>query len=207
MSAPTLFCANMTRQLPHILERSHDSGFSLIEVLVALVITLVGLLGLTGLIVRANQSEMESYQRVQALILLQDMVDRINANRQMADCYSTTVSTGKTLGTGSTATLTCTTGTTQQNAQVGKDLTEWNNLLLGSAEVETTGSTNIGAMIGARGCIVQVDAIKRIYAVSVAWQGLLPTAAPGNTCGQNQYGSDDKFRRVVAVTLRIGILS
>lgn len=184
---------------------SRYSGFSLIEVLVALVITLVGLLGLTGLIVRANQAEMESYQRVQALLLLQDMVDRINANRQVAACYSTTASAGKTLGTSGTGTLTCTTGTTQQNAQVGNDLTAWNNLLLGNAETE--GSTKLGAMIGARGCIVQVSAATNTYVVSVAWQGLLPTAAPVNNCGQNQYGSDDKFRRVVAVTLRIATLS
>ena len=207
MPTPTFFRAVMTRHQLRPFALSRYLGFSLIEVLVALVITLVGLLGLTGLIVRANQAEMESYQRVQALLLLQDMVDRINANRQVAACYSTTVSTGKTLGTSGTGTLTCTTGTTQQNAQVGADLTAWNNLLLGSAEVETTGSTKIGAMIGARGCIVQVDATKKIYAVSVAWQGLVPTAAPGNTCGKDQYGSDDKFRRVVAATLRIGILS
>ena len=82
-------------------------------------------------------------------------------------------------------------------------------MLLGNAEIETKASVtkNVGAMIGARGCIVQVDAAKKIYVVSVAWQGLLPTAAPGNICGKDLYGSDDKFRRVVATTLRIGILS
>ncbi len=184
-----------------------QSGFSLIEVLVALSITLIGVLGLSGLIVRSNQAEMESYQRVQALILLQDMVDRINANRQIASCFSNGT-TGNTLGTatsGVTPTLTCTAGTAQQNAQVSADLAAWNNMLLGSAEV--SGTTKIGAMIGARGCIVQIDAANNVYAVSVAWQGLVPTAAPGNTCGQNQYGGNDKFRRVVSATLRIANLS
>lgn len=207
MLTPTLVRAAAMRSEKRAFAHPRRAGFSLIEVLVALVITLVGLLGLTGLITRANQSEMESYQRVQALMLLQDMVDRINANRQIASCYSNGA-TGNTLGTvtsGVTPVLTCTTGTAQQNAQVGKDLTAWNNMLQGSAEV--SGTSKIGAMIGARGCIVQINAANNTYAVSVAWQGLAPTAAPGNLCGQSLYGSDDKYRRVVAATLRIGKLS
>ena len=39
---------------------------------------------------RAQQAEVESYQRAQALVLLQDMVDRINANRKTAGCYAFT---------------------------------------------------------------------------------------------------------------------
>ena len=181
----------------------YQLGTSLIEVLVALVITLIGLLGLSGLIVMANQSEMESYQRVQALMLLQDMVDRINANRGVVACYSD-AATGRTVGTSYTGTPTCTVGTLQQNTQTVTDLTAWNNLLQGSAEV--SGSNKIGAMIGARGCVTQIDAVTRTYFISVAWQGLAPTAAPVNPCGKDLYGSDDKFRRVVTATVRIGNL-
>ncbi len=187
--------------------RSSQSGFSLIEVLVALSITLIGVLGLSGLIVRSNQAEMESFQRVQALILLQDMVDRLNANRQVAACFSNGA-TGNVLGTatsGVSPSLSCTLGTAQQNAQVTADLVAWNKLLLGSAEV--AGTAKIGAMIGARGCIVQTDATNNIYVISVAWQGLAPTSAPGNTCGQNQYGNNDQLRRVVTATVRIANLS
>jgi len=53
----------------------------MIEVLVTFVILVVGLLGLIGLQARSQQAELESYQRGQALILLQDIVDRMNANR------------------------------------------------------------------------------------------------------------------------------
>lgn len=183
--------------------RSSQSGMSLIEVLVALVITLIGLLGLTGLIARANQAEMESYQRVQALMLLQDMVDRINANRTVAACYSNDA-TGRTVGTGFTGTPTCTVGSLQQNTQMAADLAAWSDLLQGSAEV--SGSNRIGAMIGARGCVAQIDAASRTYIVTVAWQGLAPTVSPVNPCGKDLYGSDDKFRRVVTSTLRIGSL-
>ena len=67
-----------SRMLP---ARGASAGFTLIEILVALVILLVGLLGLVGLQAKGQQAEMESYQRTQALVLLQDLADRMNANR------------------------------------------------------------------------------------------------------------------------------
>jgi type IV pilus assembly protein PilV len=191
-----------SRSYPATHGKSGATGFSMLEVMVSVFIILLGLLGLAGLIVRSNQAEMESYQRVQALMLVQDMVDRINANRKVVTCYSNGA-TGITLGTGASAPATCTAGDTQQNARANADLAAWNNLLLGSAEV--SGASNVGAMIGARGCISEIDAANRVYIVSVAWQGLAVTAAPGNTCGLNQYG-DDKQRRVVTAPVRIGAL-
>ena len=60
-----------------LLMRAPHRGFSMIEVLVALLIIVLELLGLAGLQVRMQQAEFESYQRAQAVILLQDMVERI----------------------------------------------------------------------------------------------------------------------------------
>ena len=53
-----------------------QAGFTMIEVLITFIILVVGLLGLIGLQVRSQQAEMESYQRGQALVLMQDMIDR-----------------------------------------------------------------------------------------------------------------------------------
>ena len=64
-------------------------GTSMIEVLVTLVIVAIGLLGLAGLQSRLQISEMESYQRAQALILLNDMASRLAANRANAASYIT----------------------------------------------------------------------------------------------------------------------
>ena len=52
---------------------SRQAGTSLVEVLVTIVITAIGLLGLAGMQSRLQTSEMESYQRAQALLLLEDM--------------------------------------------------------------------------------------------------------------------------------------
>jgi type IV pilus assembly protein PilV len=178
-------------------------GVVMLEVLITLLILLLGLLGVVGLMVRANTSQMESYQRVQALILLEDMRNRIESNRAVATCYASGP-TGTQFGTGYAGTPSCTAGSAAQNQQAIDDMSAWNDLLLGSAE--SKGGAKLGAMLGARGCISEIDAANRIYMVTVAWQGLEPTVAPAVTCGQGQYGSD-ALRRALTVTVRIGTLS
>src|SRR5258706_14532069 len=83
--------------------RSAELGTTMIEVLVSIVIVVIGLLGLAGLQSRASVAEMEAFQRAQALVLLQDMSDRINANRRHAMEYVTAAP----LGTGGTAPGSC----------------------------------------------------------------------------------------------------
>lgn len=197
-----------------------QSGFSMIEVLVTLIILLVGLLGLAGVMVQSQRAEMESYQRVQALVLLQDMVGRINANRKVASCYAYTTSTTNGtpyLGVLATATpAACTTGTVAQNTQAGVDLTAWSNLLNGAAE---TSGGNVGAMVGARGCVsygagtelLDMNGVtipgSGIYTIAVAWQGLGSTAIATPNCAQGLYGTNDALRRVVSLTLRTASLT
>lgn len=187
-----------------------QAGFSMIEVLVSMVILLLGILGLAGLMVTSQRAETESYQRSQALLLLQDMVGRINANRRVAACYAITTDTANGapyLGVGSTVvTPSCGFGTIQANTLAIGDLTAWNNLLTGASE--QLGGSNAGAMVGARGCISQ-DPTTGIYQVSIAWQGIVSTAAApsGLTCGKGQYGTDDSLRRVVSVPLQIANLN
>ena len=186
-------------------------GISLIEVLVTIVILLVGLLGLAGLQGRALTSQMEAYQRSQALILLKDMAHRINANRTNAPAYVTTTRTPYAyLGTDNAAVTNCTVVAIGQ----ARDFCEWNNALLGAAEKQSGG--NVGAMIGARGCVTQLSAggvgISSDYLIQVVWQGLNSTAAsPGLTCGQNLYPNatspNEALRRVVSLPISIANLN
>lgn len=194
--------------------RRAQQGSSLIEVLVTLVILMLGLLGLVGLMVQSQRSQVESYQRVQALVVMQDMVNRINANRKAVACYAISAANGTgflgTDGTGHAGTPTCTVAslTTEQKARAVADLNEWSSLLLGSAE--KSGGTDVGAMLGARGCVtVATEGGYQIYRVSVAWQGNGKTAAPSGTganCGNGLYG-DEAQRRIVTVPIQIVNLS
>ncbi len=163
------------------LRRGSQRGTTLIEVLVTLIILMIGLLGLVGLMVQSQRGQVESYQRVQALVIMQDMVNRINTNKKAAACYAiTTSATAGTTFVGTTGTgiatlpITCAAGTPEQNATAIRDMNEWRELLLGSAEM--SGGAGVGAMIGARGCVSLVEGT--IYRVTVTWQGQGATKAP-----------------------------
>ena len=191
------------------LKRS-QAGFSMLEVLVTIVITAVGLLGMAGLMTRTNVAEYESYQRSQAMILLSDMVDKINANRKAAGCYGVSdPSTGAPfLGTGSTLAPACSAyGTALEQARAVADLNDWNAKLLGAAE--TQAGNAVGAMTAARGC-ASFDPVANTYQVSVAWQGTSATVAPTAidptfVCGLGLYGPEAQ-RRLVSLTLSIATL-
>ncbi len=58
--------------------RSH--GFSLIEVMVALLVLSIGLLGIAGLQVFSLKYNHQSYERTQAVTLIYDIADRMRAN-------------------------------------------------------------------------------------------------------------------------------
>jgi type IV pilus assembly protein PilV len=194
----------------HRLRKAGQRGATLIEILISVVILLVALLGAAGMMARSNQSEMESYQRVQALTLLQDMTTRLNANRQAAPCYAA-AGTMTIVGNGTNTTpTTCAVGTSAQQATATADLAAWSTALIGSAEKSSTasGATPLGAMIGAVGCIEQLDAVNQIYRVSVAWQGLVKTVPSSLPCGSGTGAfGDDAYRRAISVQIRIGVLS
>ena len=206
-----------------------QSGLSMIEVLVSLHILMVGLLGLAGLQTQGLRSEMESYQRVQALNLLQDMAGRISANRGNnslpTNCTALTTLTVPTrfscewdniranvnayvandIGVTDVQPVDCTT------LAVGKlrDTCDWSYALKGAAETSVTG--RVGAMIGGRGCVTLVssDATQISVQVHVAWQGMGKSFSQAtNLCGKDLYGGDDDTqRRVVSLTMRIANLS
>ncbi len=180
-----------------------ERGFSMIEILVTIVILAIGLLGLAGLQAKALTAQMESYQRQQALILVKDMADRIEANRKNAASYIKEFLPEKT----------CPDSVTQPDAAatvIEKDLYEWCRAMLGGAEEDAKGN-KVGAMVGAYGCITQVSAggagVPAQYLVSVAWQGLEATASPDNTCGTGRYGSNEALRRVIALPVTIANLN
>jgi type IV pilus assembly protein PilV len=181
----------VTRNLP---SRRRSRGVSMLEVLVAIFVLTIGLLGTASMQSQMQTTQVESYQRAQAIVLLQDMVDRVNANRKDVANY-----------------VAADLGLASQDCNVpatvaGKDLCEWNNALFGAAEMK--GTQTLGAMTGARGCITNpVTTMPREVVVAVVWQGMRPTVAPGGTtCGQNQYGAGDKQRRAMIARITIGCL-
>lgn len=175
-------------------------GFTLLEVLITMIVLAIGLLGLASLQSKVQIAQVESYQRAQAVLLLEDMMARMNANRNQAKDNLYVTGPGNPLGYGDAQPANC--GNAPGFAQ---DRCEWSNVLKGASEKE--GTNNVGAMIGARGCIELVQTYNEtagicqpgIYRVTVAWQGLTTTSAPpaGLACAQGLYGDNDAYRRVV----------
>jgi len=186
---------------------SRQRGVSLVEVLVALVILAVGLLGLIVLQGRIQVLQMESYQRAQALVLLNDMAARVALNRVNASDYVTVTAGGALdpVGVG----MTCP-GVSANRQQA--DIAEWCELLQGASEL--IGTNQVGAMVGGRGCIEDIG--NGEFLVTIAWQGLAPISAPPASvaCGEGEYDGptehpcqDDLCRRTVTTVVRIATLT
>lgn len=165
-------------------------GFALVEVMITVVLLSIGLLGLAGLQTRTVAAQIESYQRVQALIIAQDMVDRMSANKSfapqlVADDY------------GSGPEVSC-------SALVGGPLAAcaWGNLIRGTTE--KTGGRTAGTLSGGRGCVSKTSVGR--YLVVVTWQGFSPGPVPGVSCGAGAYG-DEALRRAVAVPVHLADLA
>jgi len=178
---------------------SRQRGLTLIELLISILIISLGLLGLAKLQMRMQLSDMESYQRAQALLLLNDMANRMTANPNNAASYVTS----SAVGVGNCPTST----TTRQQA----DIADWCSSLAGAAEIGS-GNVKAGAMLGGRGCIASLGSGQ--YLVTVAWQGMSPISAPPASvaCGSGQYDSGipgctgDLCRRVVTTIVRVATL-
>ena len=92
-------------------------GFTLLEVLVAVVVMSIGLLGLAGLMASSLKNWHSAYQRTQATWLAYDALDRMRANRPAA------LAGGYNLALG---------GTPGGSGVAASDLSDWSTALAGA---------------------------------------------------------------------------
>lgn len=64
--------------------KSRQSGMTLIEVLIAIVVLAVGLLGIASMLMLSSKANTSSYTKQQAVQAVYDIFDRIRANSQAA---------------------------------------------------------------------------------------------------------------------------
>ena len=125
-------------------------GFTLIEVLVALVVMSVGMLGIAALYLEGLRAGRTALYRTTAVNLAADMADRIRANRNAGSAYA---------GNGPGADGACVNGpvdcTAEQLAE--EDWFDWNNQL--DAQLPE----------GAGGEVSIAGAAPATYTITVAW--------------------------------------
>ncbi|HWQ94221.1 MAG TPA: type IV pilus modification protein PilV, partial [Gammaproteobacteria bacterium] len=144
--------------------RAAMQGFSLLEVLVALLVLSVGLLGLAGLSAKGMNSNQSAYYLSQAMVQAYDMADRMRANRAgfAAGSYDSISGTGSDPGCISTG---C--STTSQIAQY--DANRWNTA---NANLLPSGRGTVAVQAG------------NIRIITVMWDDQR-TGATGTACGSD----------------------
>ena len=156
-----------------------QSGFTLIEILVASLILAIGLVGVAGLQALSLKNNQSAFMRSQATALAYDLADRMRANKQAAeagayDPANAAFTTGCRTNTG------CVPNTMAQH-----DLSEWNSLIAeylpsGQGFVCIDSTPNDGADAGSPDC----DGNGSQFAIKLWWDdnrdGAISVAAADN---------------------------
>lgn len=105
---------------------SPQTGFTLIEVLIAVLVLSLGLLGMAGLQATSLKNNNAAATRGQATLLAYDMVDRMRANKAaaLAGSYDNSYDTAPT-----SAGTDCQSTDCDANAMAAYDLNQWRCLL------------------------------------------------------------------------------
>lgn len=182
-------------------------GASLIEVMITIFILGFGLLGVAMIQDRIHLLNQESYQRGQALVLANDIAERLNANRDNAASYSSSGLSPAYFGVGDSQPSSC-----LALSGAARDVCEWSALLKGAAQ--SSGGSALATVAAARGCITQIQAANSttgncqagIYQIDVVWQGRSALFSPpaSVTCGKDLYPSE-YYRRWVSTRIGVGV--
>ena len=85
---PTYFYPNYGRKPVQVVNCRRTNGFTLLEVLVAMLVLAIGLLGIAAMQVRGLQHNHDAYLRSQISVLASSMVDRMRMNRANVASYT-----------------------------------------------------------------------------------------------------------------------
>jgi type IV pilus assembly protein PilV len=127
-----------------------DSGFSLVEVLVALVVMSVGMLGIAALYLEGLRAGRTALYRTTAVTLAADMADRVRANSSAGVAYS---------GTGPGTDGDCVNGASDctPDQLAADDWFNWSNQLAAQLPDGTAGEIDVAGPAPAT------------YTITVAW--------------------------------------
>ncbi len=130
--------------------RVRNRGFTLIEVLVALVVMSVGMLGIAALYLEGLRASRTAVYRTTAVNLAADMADRIRANQRAQLAYA---------GTGPGSDEACVNGAADCTpaALAADDWFSWSRQLNASLPVGSTAQIDV------------VAAASTIYAIRIEW--------------------------------------
>lgn len=188
---------------------ARQSGVGLIEVLMTLLIISVGFLNMAGLQTVAKKSNYDAVQRTTAVILAQDIAERMRANPVSLEQYLTGAS-GIGGGALSQPNPACTSAAKCNTLQLADyDLWLWEQAIDGASETRTLNgnTTETGGLNNPTGCIDgPLSGGAGVYTITITWRGLTELVnVSGNTCGASsgKYGDNNEFRRILELEVFI----
>ena len=194
-----------------------QSGFTLIEALVAAFVLAVGIMGIVSLLSLSKVSQHESIQRTRAVVLVNDILERIRRNPAGMSVYRCAMFSVEPsdiclemepLGDASRGTEpvpNCHSATCTPAELAAHDLWAWEQLLNGASAIVTDGGAPTVGLRNVSACVnFTADDGRQntgIVDVVIQWQGLQETAdaviSGGTVCGDA--AAEDTTRRQVIV--------
>lgn len=182
--------------------RTHSSGFSLIELLIALIVFSVGMLAIAGLQSISKQSNFEAIQRTTAAQVASGLLEDIRTNGDAIDIYAATGEMGDG-SRGNEPAPNCR-GANECNAaqKAAHDLWFWEQIIDGN--LEDRSGVAAGGLVLPTMCVTgPVGGGAGMYEVVIVWRGGAELVNSANTaCGTltGNYGANNEFRRVLTVS-------
>lgn len=182
-------------------ERTRQLGFSLLEMLVALVIFSVGLLAIAGLQTVSKQANYEALQRTTASQVAFGLLEDMRINGDGLAVYVAAAELGEG-SRGDEPSPDCSTAQPCNAAQkAAHDLWAWEQVIDGNYELNANVGT--GGLMMPSLCITgPAGGAAGIYTVTAAWRGTASLDnSSGSACGtaSGNYGADNELRRILQV--------
>ncbi len=186
---------------------SHASGFTLLEVLIAVFVLAIGVLGLAAMQMASKQSSAEASQRTIAAHLAFDLLERMRLNaRGTPSPLESYVAQGASLSSLSqlTAAADCAAASCTPGQLAVFDLSSVFSAALGAQEQQATAL--VGGLNTPTLCVTRLVGVGARYRVTIAWRGkaALTDRNAANGCGsarttEAEYGAGLKYRRILFV--------
>ena len=177
---------------------NRQTGFSLIEMLIALIVFSIGLLAIAGLQTVSKQANYEALQRTSASQIASGLLEDLRVNGGAAETYITAGALGGGSRGGEPAPNCTAAAECNATQKALHDLWFWEQMLDGN--LETSGGAAAGGLVLPTLCITgPAGGGAGIYTVTIAWRG---TASINNTvnnaCGtaSGNYGDNNELRRI-----------
>jgi len=178
--------------------RARQNGFSLFEVLIALLIFSVGALGLAVVQIQAQRNLYEALHQSLTSYLAGDILARIHSNPGQLPLYLDIASGGE----GSEPPADCISFSCTPAQLAARDFYDWRRLLNGEAErVDQEGERfSRSGLLSPHYCFSEAGGE---MSLAISWRGMTAQSNPGRSkCGESfdHYGEGNRYRRLLLVT-------